>query len=149
MKPKFIKQREYYIRRMQRNGVEATVHAILKPKHSWDEGLTFEILCKEVRRLRDKKVGDSRIRHAISMHNRFGVMYGIYIKSDFGWVGEDKEKSKEWRYFVPKEQEDINREHTKLEHVKDIANLKEGNLSEYEIKTIPQERQLEELKQHN
>jgi len=147
MKPKFIKQQEYYKRRMERNGVESTVYAILKPLHSWNEGMTFPEICKKVNKLRDKRVGDSRIRHAISMHNRFGVIYGIYIKSDFGWIGEDKLKEKEWRYFVPKEQEDINREHTKLGHLKDIANLKEGNLTEYEYKTIPQEKQIEVL--HN
>ncbi|HEY0090444.1 MAG TPA: hypothetical protein VGB37_16460 [Candidatus Lokiarchaeia archaeon] len=27
MKPKFIKQKEYYIRRMERDGVEVTVYA--------------------------------------------------------------------------------------------------------------------------
>lgn len=148
MKPKFIKQREYYIRRMQRNGVESTVYVILKPLHSWEEGFTFEDLCKKVRHLRDKKVGDSRIRHAVSMHNRYGVIYGIYIKSDFGWIGDNK-KEKEWRYFVPKEQEDINREHTKLEGVKDVTNLKEGNLTEYETKTIPQEQKLVQIQNAN
>ena len=132
---------------MQRNGVEATVYAVLKPLHSWGEGLTFDDLCIKVNSLREKDVGDSRIRHAISMHNRFGEMYGIYIKSDFGWVGERKEGVKEWRYFVPKEQEDINREHSKLEHVKDIANLKEGNLTVYETKTIPEEAKLEEIRE--
>jgi hypothetical protein len=56
---------------------------------------------------------------------------------------------KEWRYFVPKEQEDINREHTKLEHLKDIADLKDGNLDAYETKTIPQEQQLEQIQMHD
>ena len=79
MKPKFIKQKEYYLRRMKRNGVEATVYAILKPKHSWGAGMSFDKLWGEVRRLREKSVGDSRIRQAISMHNRFGVIYGIYM----------------------------------------------------------------------
>lgn len=147
MKPKFIKQRDYYIRRMKRGGVESTVHAILKLRHFWSVGLTFEKLCKEVIKERGKRIGASRIRHAISMHNRFGVLYGIYIKSDFGWVGEGIKKEREWRYFVPKEQEDINREHTKLEHVKDIANLKDNNLNDYETKTIPQEQQLAEINQ--
>jgi len=145
MKPKFIKQREYYIRRMQRNGVEATIFGIVRYKRTWNDGITFDELCKQVNKMRKKRVGDSRIRHGISMHNRFGSIYGIYIKSDFGWIGEDKNKEKEWRYFVPKESEDINREHIKLGNIKDLTFLKDGNLTEHELKTIPQEQKLQEL----
>ena len=56
MKPKFIKQREEYKRRMQKGGVEATVHAILKPRHSWEEGLTIGRLCAEVMEARKKRI---------------------------------------------------------------------------------------------
>ena len=84
MKPKFIKQKEYYIRRMQRGGVESNVFALLKDKHSWEEGLSFGRLCSAVREARQKRITDTRIRQAISNHKKFGSMYGIYIMCSYG-----------------------------------------------------------------
>jgi hypothetical protein len=99
---KFIKQKEYYVRRMKRNGVEATVFSILKQLHFWEEGITFKNLMKEVKYLRRKDFTDMRVRQAISNHNKFGYIFGIYIKSDYGWLDlDDGKKKKEFRYFVP------------------------------------------------
>ena len=146
MKPKFIKQEEEYTIRMKKGGIEATVFALLKDKHCWENGLTFAQLCTQVRESRKKRVTDQRIRQAISGHKKYGSKFGIYIMCAYGWIGgEKKMANKEWRYFVPKEQSDIDYEHFKLEGVKDISNLKTENLEVYETKVIPEEEKLRVL----
>jgi len=148
MKPKFIRQRENYIRRMQKGAVETTIYAILKPRKTFEEGLTFGRLRGEVIEARKKRISTNRIREGLSLHNKFGSMYGIYVRCEFGWVDiDDKRKEKEYRYFVPKELEDINREHSKQENIKDTSNVKDDNLTIYETKVIPEEKQLERLQQ--
>lgn len=145
----FEKQKKYYKRRMEKGGVEATVFAILKPLHTWEAGLEFKDLHARVVIERKKQITEARIRQAISMHNRFGYEYGIYIQSDYGWVESFGKKKRSFRYFVPKEKHDIDREHDKLDRIKDLNELKQTNLITYEEKVLPQEQQLEQLHQTN
>src|SRR3972149_3169019 len=113
---KFERQEEYYVRRMQRHGVEWNIFTIVKLLHSWEEGITRENLLKEIKRLRKKNISEIRVAMAISMHKKFGKLFGFYIQSDFGWVISNDKKQRKWRYFCPREPEDINRERNKLKN---------------------------------
>ena len=132
--------------RMTKHSVEKEVYVILKPKKSWEAGLSFKKLKEEIELRRQRSFSEGRIYEAISLLNRFGKPYGIYVRSGYGHVEDENNKTKiEYRYFVPTNQFDISKEKTDLEHKKDIIDLKEDNLEHHEKITIPQEQKLLEI----
>lgn len=146
MGTKFKTPKEKFEYRMTKHSVEKEIYVILKPKKSWETGLSFIKLKEEVEKRRHRPFCDGRIYDAISLLNRFGKPYGIYIRSGYGHVEDDDNQRKiEYRYFVPTEQFDISKEKTDLEHRKDIIELKEDHLEHHEKVTIPQEQKLAEI----
>lgn len=153
MKTKFEKQKEAYEKRMDKDGsVERQTWQIITKGKSWETGITFEDLKKEINKRRTERgkkelKTDNRIRIAISHHNKFGAeTYGIYIQCDYGFVQIDENnKKREWRYFTPYEDGDFLKEEGKLEYIEDTAELKKNSL-EYQKKiVIPQEQKLMEI----
>lgn len=161
MKPKFERQKQIFEYRMTKNSVEKEIYVLLKPRNCWEDGFAIEKLINEVSKRMNrikkansirkrKEYSEERVREALSLLNKFGKNYGIYIKSDYGWFNDnDGNKIKEFRYFVPKQQNDITREKDKLENVVDVVNLKENTLTHYEEETIKQEQQLETIRTIN
>ena len=101
MKPKFEEQQKRFWKRMNKEkSIERTILTHLKPRHSWEEGLTIEHLRSIIIKEKRRRYTPQRIYMAISDINRFGKKWGIYIKSDYGWLDTDTGKKKEWRYFT-------------------------------------------------
>jgi len=145
MKPKYEDQQKKFEYRMTKASVEKEVHVILKPRHSWETGLSFKSLKDEVERRRKRGFTDQRIYEAVSLLSRYGKRYGIYIKSDYGFVETSDGKKKEFRYFVPENQKDISREEDKLDDKKDIVEQREKSLEYHRKVTIPQELKLAQI----
>jgi len=146
MGTKFKNPEEKFEYRMTKNSVEKEIYVILKPMKSWETGLSFLRLKARVEERRKRTFCNGRIYEAISLLNRFGKDYGIYIRSGYGHVGDKDNKNKiEYRYFVPTEQFDISKEKSNLEYRKEIINLKEDNLEHHEKVTIPQEIRIAQL----
>jgi hypothetical protein len=91
------------------------VYAFCKMRKSWDEGITFKNLKKEVEvsLRRSKPYSDGTIRKAISDINKFGKTICIYLRSSSGRNDEGK---MEYRYYVPTYIEDINNEERDLDN---------------------------------
>jgi len=146
MGTKFKTSQETFEYRMTKHSVEKEVYVVLKPKKSWKSGLSFNKLKEEIEQRRQRPFCKGRIYEAISLLNRFGKPYGIYIRSGYGHVEDKDNKTKiEYRYFVPTEQFDISKEKVDLEHRKEIIGLKEDHLEHHEKVTIPQEQKLAEI----
>lgn len=146
MGTKFKTPEEKFEYRMTKHSVEKEVYVILKPLKSWETGLSFKKLKEEVEKRRQRTFCDGRIYEAVSLLNRYGKPYGIYIRSGYGHVeDEDNERKIEYRYFVPTEQFDISKEKTDLDHRKQIVLLKEDNLDYHEKITIPQEIKIAQI----
>jgi len=143
---KFNTTQEKFEYRMKKNSIEKEIYVILKPKKSWDMGLSFKRLKGEVERRRKRTFCNGRIYEAISLLNRYGKPYGIYLRSAYGYVEDEDNKRKiEYRYFVPTQQFDIDSEKRNLEYKGEIIELKTENLEHHEKVTIPQEIQLAEI----
>lgn len=146
MGTKFKTQQERFEYRMTKHSVEKEVFCILKRTDCWENGWSFKKLKQEVELRRKRIFSDDRIYSSISLLNRYGKPYGIYVRSGYGHVEDDSNKRKiEYRYFVPTEQFDISQEKTDLEHKRDIIELKEDHLEHHEKITIPQEQRLAEI----
>ena len=137
------KQRFEYL--MGKSSVEFTIIPIIKPFTSWKNGISFIKLKEEVEKIKKKNYCAGRIYQAISLINRFGKDYGVYLRNEIGEIEVDGKIKMEYRYFVPKEQEDISREKGDLEYRKEIVNLRENHLEHHEKVTIPQEEKLAEI----
>lgn len=146
MGTKFKNPQEKFEYRMTKNSVEKEIYVVLKPKQSWESGMSLIKLKEEIEARRKRTFCEGRIYEAISLLNRFGKPYGIYIRSAYGHVTDENNKNKiEYRYFVPTEQFDISKEKSDLEYRKEIINLKEGNLEHHEKVTIPQEQKIAQI----
>lgn len=150
MKDIIQKLRDKFILRMSKEkSVERAVVILLRPRRSWENGLSSDKLLELVNKEKRKKYKKNRVYEAISLINRFGVTdWGIYIISRHGWVDTDNNKNIEYRYFNVKEPNETRREFDKLDYKKDIINIKEDNVNYHESKTILQESQLETLRQN-
>lgn len=148
MNPKFEEQKRRFEYRIKKEkSIERTIWAHLKPKHSWEEGITIEQIRDIVIKEKKKKYTKNRIYQAISDIDRFGSRWGLYIKSDYGWVDTIEGKKKEFRYFTPIKSNDIEREFSKLSNRKGNVNLREQSLEYHEKVTIPQEQKIEQIRQ--
>lgn len=146
MKSNIEKLRDKFNRRMgKEKSIERAVVILLKPRHRWETGLSIESLLKMIIKEKKSTYGKDRIYEAISLINRFGQPWKIYIISQNGWYEQDGERKHEYRYFTPEEPQDIVREKDKLEDKKDIIGLKENHLEHYEHVDLPQEAKLEEI----
>ena len=147
MGTKFKTQQEKFEYRMTKHSVEKEVYVILKPKKSWENGLSFKKLKEEIEQRRQRTFCDGSIYEAISLINRYGKRMAVYIRSSHGYIEDDDSNKRkiEYRYFVPKQPEDINDEERDLENRKGIINLKEDHLEYHEKVTIPQEIKLAEI----
>jgi hypothetical protein len=142
MKSKFENQQKIFEYRMTKASVEKEVYVILKPRHTWEKGLSSKKLAEEVEKRRKRKYSIKRIYEAISLLTRYGKRYGIYIKSDYGFVDTMDGKKREHRYFVPENKRDLSREEDKLDDRKDIVIQREESLKYFEEITIPHEQKL-------
>ena len=146
MGTKFKTPEEKFEYRMGKHSVEADVILITKPRTSWESGISFLNLKKEIEKMRKKEYCDGRIYEAISLINRFGKDYGVYLRSGYGWIEDiNNERKLEYRYFIPTESFDIQKEKGDLDYKKQIINLKEGSLEHHEKITIPQEQKIAQI----
>jgi len=138
------KARERFESRMKdKLSVEFVIIPILKPKKTWENGLTFKQLKAEVEARKKRVFSDNRIYDAISLLNRFGADWDIYIRSEARAVlDDDNKKKREHRYFTLKEQWDISQEKKKLDDRREVINLKEQHVEYHEKITIPQEQKV-------
>ena len=138
------KAKERFESRMKdKLSVEFVIIPILKPKKTWENGLTFKQLKSEVEARKKRVFSDNRIYDAISLLNRFGADWDIYIRSEARAVlDEDNKQKREHRYFTLKEQWDISQEKKKLDDRREVINLKEQHVEYHEKITIPQEQKV-------
>lgn len=150
---------------MQRGySIPFQVRAILQHRKNWKEGLTIQrltILVKHeiVRWARDnskklkkeqipiikkKKVSCQTIYRAISQINLYSLPR-FYIMSCSGTTETGKI---EHRYFVPKEEDDVNHELRKVINRKERAYLRENNLNEFVENQKNEEEIFESLTTH-
>jgi hypothetical protein len=142
-------QEKFDYRINKQNSVECCLIIEIKEKRAkdWESGLTFKELKKSIEKRRKRNFSDIRIYDAISLINRYGKHHGVYLRSEYGFViDNDNNRHPQWRYFIPTNHDDINREYGDLENKKMIIGLKEDHLQHHEQITIPQEKQLEELR---
>lgn len=141
---------EYRIRKQ--HSIESCVILSIREKKcfSWETGLSFKKLKPEVERRRGKKVSDVRVYQAISLINRYGKRFGVYIRSGIGYVESDESNKRkiEHRYFIPKDEEDISDEKRDLDNKRIILNLKDEHIRFHEEITLPQEKRLSEIEYH-
>jgi|ETNvirnome_2_300_1030623.scaffolds.fasta_scaffold01131_5 hypothetical protein len=146
MGTKFKTPEEKFEYRISKQSVEADVIVITKPKTTWQKGIPFLKLKAEVEKRRKREYSEGRIYEAISLINRFGRAYGIYLRSAYGWAEKLIGKSKlEYRYFVPTDDFDIQKEKMDLENKKVIVGQKEAHLEHHEKVTIPQEQKIAQI----
>lgn len=141
-------QEKFEDRRSKTNSVECCIiiEMRVKPSINWKTGLTFKELKELIQKRRNRKFTDQRIYEAISLINRYGKSHGVYLRSGYDYiVDEGNNKKPQFRYFIPMETDDINRERTDLEHKKDIIELKQEHIQYHETVTIPQEVELQQL----
>lgn len=145
MGTKFKTPREKFEHRMGKSGmsVEKEICLILQPRTSWTKGLSFVNLKAEVERRFKRTFCNGRIYEAISLINRYGKNQSIYLRSEFGYVEDENQNKKiEYRYYIPTEPDDVNRERKDLENKREIINLKEDHLEHHEKVTIPAREQI-------
>lgn len=135
-------QEQFEQRIKKDKSVEKQVYVILKPKKSWENGLSFKKLKREVEVYLKKSFCDGRIYTAISLINRFGKPWDMYVRSE---CKRNDEGDNEYRYYVPTENYDIQREKRDLDHKKHNIELKEDHLEYHEKVTLPQEQKLAEI----
>lgn len=145
-------QEKFEYRINKQNSVECCLIIEIKEKRArnWETDLTFKELKKLIEKRRKRPFSDMRIYDAISLINRYGKHHGVYLRSEYGFViDSNNNKNSQWRYFIPTEQDDINREFGDLENKKIIVGLKEEHLQHHEQITIPQENRMQELYNEN
>jgi len=145
MGTKFKTPQEKFDYRMEKKGmsIEKEVCLILKPRTSWEAGLSFNKLKAEVERRFNRTFCNGRIYEAVSLINRFGKHQAVYLRSSFGYVVDENNIRKiEHRYYIPTEPEDVYREEKDLENRKEIIHLKKDHLEHHTKVTIPQEQKL-------
>lgn len=149
MGTKFKTQQEKFEDRIKKQlSVESCVILTLRERKcfSWRTGLSFKRLKGEVERKRKRNFCDGRIYEAISLINRYGKRFAVYIRSDFGYVEDEDNKRKiEYRYFVPKGLPDINDEKRDLDNKEEVVSLKKSHLQYHEEITLPQEQRLAQI----
>ncbi len=149
MGTKFKTKEETFEHRIRSQlSVESCIILTLRDKKcfSWMNGLSFIKLKGEVERRRKRDFCDGRVYEAISLINRYGKRFAVYIRSGFGYVEDENNKRKiEYRYFVPKELPDINDEKRDLDNREEIIDLKKSHLQHHEEITIPQEQKLAQI----
>lgn len=136
---------KFEYRMSKQTSVECCIIIEIKERRAinWATGIAFKLLKQFVERRRNRKFTNQRIYEAISLINRYGIHHGVYLRSEYGFaIDEENNKSPEYRYFIPTEQDDINRERSDLEHKEEILGLKKEHLQYHEQITIPQEKQL-------
>lgn len=109
----------------------------LENRRCWKDGLTTEQLVKIVndgfRKARCKRrIGKQTIYDAISKINLF-YEPPFYIKSDCGQIAP---KKWEFRYFVPVQDDDVQKEIRKLRGIMELKYRREGNLRSFNEKEI-------------
>jgi len=142
------KRQDRFINAMNKPwSVERSIIINMKPRRTWESGLTVDKLLSLINseRKRKKKYKKGKIYDAISLINRFGTIdWGIYIATRVGWV-DDEKKNTEHRYFNIKEPDETDREKRRLDHKKEIINSKESNVEYHEKVTIPQEQKIAQI----
>lgn len=136
-------------KRKQKSTISCVILGLrYKRAFSWETGLSIDKLKKEVERRKGKPLSKATIYNAISLINRYGKDTGVYVRSGFGNVIDEDNKSKiRYRYFIPKEPGEIVDEKRDLDHKKEIISLKEDNIDYFEKVTLPQEAQLNQLRE--
>ena len=141
------KARERFERRMNdKLSVEFVIIPILQPRKTWENGLTFKQLKEEVERRKNKIFSDNRIYDAVSLLNRFGARWDIYIRTEARSVlNEENKQKKEHRYYTLSDQFDISNEKKKLDDRKEIIVLKERHVEHHEKVSIPQKVEISQI----
>lgn len=143
---RFKTAEEKFEYRMSKQSIEREICILGKPKKTWETGWSIKKLKKEVEIRKGRNYSKGRIYEAVSLINRFGKPYGIYLRSAYGFVeDENNKRKKEYRYFVPTDVADIMDEKRHLESREEILQLKGNHLEHHHKITIPQERKIQEL----
>jgi hypothetical protein len=138
---------EYRMNKKKGLSVEQAICLILKPRKSWENGLSFKKLKEEIERRKNKIYCKVRIYGAISLINRYGKNYDVYLRSGYGHIEDENNQRKiEYRYFIPTESIDVEDEKRNLNHKEQIINEKATHLDYHEKITIPQEQKLREIR---
>jgi hypothetical protein len=141
-------QEKFEYRIKKQNSVELCIINSLRDREcfSWENGMSFEELKGEVELRRKRPFCKGTIYESISLINRYGRRFAVYIRSAHGPVITDENETKiVYRYFIPIEQFDVSNEKRDLDHKEQIINLKKGHLEYHEQVTIPQEKRLNEI----
>lgn len=156
------KRRFNEITMQQGHSIPFQVKEHLKNRRRWEDGLTCEDLCKNVKHsivkfarlnlnnpkrksTQKKKVGKGSIYCAISKINRFSKP-PFYIVSSFGYLSDGK---KEHRYFIPKEDKHFFEEEKKIRDTVARKAERERNLQQYRHTELPIEIRHEAIVQGN